>query len=477
MRGASAPGVGAVHMNGLYAALGGYRFLRRIELDDNLLIMAFERVDGGDDRERYAVAIASAQFPLTVSVLEADLSGIELSAFDFAGEGARLRSSTGIRVGEGALYLRSNDERLFDRLGVGRVAWGQSITGQIEERVGANAESVIYATGVPPVRASERGHMDRWTLLLDGEGAGADHDAGFPIRENITTKGGALIWPVNKTRLFAQPLPYVLLSAENPPETAWHRAHTSVESAQAGVATWYFSATGPATLWVNGKTRIDLSDQPHGLVGSTWRSLTVPIKEGLNHVLVQVASNGAPCAFALSADPEAINNAPVAVDGDGFIRKWRIIGPWKNWRNSAGKFRGNDFAFPPESRTDFLLHTTGLRKMPLIWHEASYATPVIPHPWVDGISYAHTVVEVDEDTPCLASVGSDDGFALWINGTFAGRNAVSRTFKMDSDKVPVVLKKGRNQVLFKIDDTGGAGSFALRFVHEDGRPVTLTSVD
>ncbi|HEY9250544.1 MAG TPA: beta-galactosidase, partial [Rariglobus sp.] len=476
MRGASAPGVGAVHMNGLYGALGGYRFLRRIERDDNVLLMAFEKADGAAGRERYAVAIAGAQFPLTVSLLEADLRGIEFSAFDFSGERAGLPSSTEIRLGEGALYLRSNDARLFDRLGAGRVAWGQSITGKIEERVGATAETVLYTTGVPPAHEEECGVVDRWTLLDGVRDANAYADD-FPIREKITTEDGTLIWPMDKTRRFDQPLPYVLLSADNASETVWHRAHTSVEAARAGEITWYFSATGPAILWLNGTRRIDLSDLPGGLVGATWRSFTVPLAEGINHILVQVASRGAPSAFALSANREAINNAPVAVDGDGFIRKWKIIGPWKNWRNNEGKFRGNDFAFPPESRTDFNLHATGLRKMPLIWHEASYATPVIPHPWVDGISYAQTVVQVGEDTPCLASVGSDDGFALWINGTSAGRNAVSRVFKMDSDKVPVVLKKGRNQVLFKIDDTGGAGAFSVRFVHKDGRPVDLTVVD
>ncbi len=444
LRGPFVPGVGAVHMNALHATLGGYRSLGRIELDDNVLIMRFEKPDAKPGEERYAVAITAAQFPLKTVVLEADLRGVGLTAFDPFGEPVTLPSPERLHLpGMDAIYLRSNDLSLFERLRAGRIIWGQNFAGEVEEISGDEAEAVIYATGAPPRKPRTCGVLTRWTLL-DKAHAQTDH-----------------------------PLPYVVLSGEPPPEVTWHRARTSIHASQAQEVTLYFNATGPASLCFNGTDNIDFSKQAYGLVGRAWQSFTVKLKEGMNHVLVQVASRGAPCAFALSASKDALNDSPVAVDAEGFIRKWKMVGPWKNPLDREGRFLGNARAFPPEPLPDFLLHARGLREMPLIWHEASFATPVIPHPWVDGVSYAFAQVEVGEDTRCLASLGSDDGFALWINGVLAGRNATSRSLKMDEEKIPVLLKKGRNQVLFKIDDTGGGGGFALRFLHEDGRPVAL----
>jgi hypothetical protein len=365
---------------------------------------------------------------------------------------------------------------LFDRLQAGRISWGQAIAGETEELFGPDAERSIYTTGIPPLRDRTSGVITRWTLL-DEVGGGDARDVDFPVKAGLTTRSGELVWPKDKTRVVDHLLPYVLLSGENPPEVAWHQGFTTIESPRSGEMTWYFSATGPATFWVNGTKHIDLSDLPYGLVGATWRALTIPVRAGGNHVLLQVASRGAPAAFALSADVHAINYSPVAVDDQGYIRKWKIIGPWKNWRNLEGKYRGNAHAFPPESRLDFHMLSSGVRNMPLIWHEATYDSPIIPHPWVDGVSYAYTVIEVSEDTTCQASLGSDDGYVIWINGKLVGRNPASRGFKIDVEQLPVVLKKGRNQVLFKIDDTGGAGAFSLRFLRDDGRPVDLTVVE
>ncbi|MDR1279919.1 MAG: hypothetical protein LBK99_03760 [Opitutaceae bacterium] len=485
LRGPFAPGISAVHMNALYSVLGGYRFLHRIELDDSVLIMTFEKTNAtpsppspsSSGEVRYAAVITAAQLPLVVSLLKTDFEGINLSAFDFTGEPVKLSSLTDVRIGMDALYLKSNDAALFDRLKSGRISWGQSIVGETEEVTGSEAEANIYATGTPPRREQTCGIITRWTLLDGTPGSGNTSGENFPLENNLAAANGELVWPASRTRMVDHPLPYVVLSGKNASGTAWHRAHTSIHAAQAGEMTLYFSATGPAVLWLNGTKRIDFSDLPHGLVGHAWRSFPVQVKAGMNHVLVQVASRGAPCAFALSANREALDNSPVAVDEEGFVRKWKMVGPWKNWRNREGKFQGNARAFMSEPIPDFSLHATGLRNMPLIWRHATFDTPVIPHPWVEGVSYAFTTVDVSEDTHCLAALGSDDGYVLWINGELAGRNAASRALKVDAEKIPVLLKKGRNQVLFKIDDTGGAGAFALRFLHEDGSPVTLTVGD
>ena len=82
----------------------------------------------------------------------------------------------------------------------------------------------------------------------------------------------------------------------------------------------------------------------------------------------------------------------------------------------------------------------------------------------DSFVYALTTLDspVDQDAELL--LGSDDGFAVWLNGSPVGANLeVGRWVQPDSDRFPVRLKKGRNVLLLKISQMGGEWGFCVRF--------------
>jgi lysophospholipase L1-like esterase len=82
----------------------------------------------------------------------------------------------------------------------------------------------------------------------------------------------------------------------------------------------------------------------------------------------------------------------------------------------------------------------------------------------DSFGYALTVLDssVDQDAELL--LGSDDGFAVWLNGETIGANlGIGRWAQPDSDRFPVRLKKGRNVLLVKITQMSGEWGFCVRF--------------
>jgi hypothetical protein len=82
----------------------------------------------------------------------------------------------------------------------------------------------------------------------------------------------------------------------------------------------------------------------------------------------------------------------------------------------------------------------------------------------DSFVYALTTLDspVEQDAELL--LGSDDGFAVWLNGETIGANlGIGRWAQPDSDRFPVRLKKGRNVLLVKITQMSGEWGFCVRF--------------
>jgi len=472
LRGAFAPGVGAAQMNGLYATLGGYQFKQRIELDDHVLIVAFEK--SGEARKeapRYAVALTAAKIPANQALLEADLDGLDIKAFDAYGEPVPFAGNR-IALSQETLYLKSSSPELLSRLKAGRISWGQTLMQDVEEVKGPEAFNSIYRTGLPPMQRQPIDLIRQWLVLIDVPASPADST---PEKLGILDAQGRLAWPEDKTRTTKTPLPYVLLAGRPPSSGRDYYAYAVLQSDKDQEATLHLSSSGPSALWINGKAVSLKPDQDFGLAGASWQDVKVSLKEGINSLLIRVTSNGNPCAFALSANRTDHASTRPAIDEEGFIRAWKMIGPWKNPRNDDGEFLGNTKVYPPETKVDFQGFYSGMDDLPLIWSEEVSDKPIIVHPWINAVSYGHATVEVEQDTACTVSLGSDDGYALWINGELIGRRAISRALKIDDEKIPVTLKKGKNQILFKIEDTGGGGGFALRFLDDEGNPIVLKS--
>jgi hypothetical protein len=157
--------------------------------------------------------------------------------------------------------------------------------------------------------------------------------------------------------------------------------------------------------------------------------------------------------------------------GAGFIRAWRLLGPFDD-PFGRGLLRPHI----DESAPDFEAESAGKGGAVLKW--APYASPaaaVLLHeryPRVESAAaYAATAFHSEAERPALARVGSNDGFRLWVNGAEAGTRAVYRSMEMDQDVLPVTLRKGWNTVLIKVSQGFGKWGFYLRFTTPEGAPI------
>ena len=78
-------------------------------------------------------------------------------------------------------------------------------------------------------------------------------------------------------------------------------------------------------------------------------------------------------------------------------------------------------------------------------------------------AYAFTSVEAAEEGVQLIGLGTNDGAQLIVNGTSVFDYPTMRSVIIDGDLIPVMLKKGTNTLLLKVEQHGNKWGFALRF--------------
>ncbi|NIA31467.1 MAG: hypothetical protein GWP06_16360, partial [Actinobacteria bacterium] len=155
-----------------------------------------------------------------------------------------------------------------------------------------------------------------------------------------------------------------------------------------------------------------------------------------------------------------------------FITNWLVCGPFPN---NGGQ----------NINTDFLVEhggETGIHPSPSLRH-ASSSVPEGSVSWqnmrADGsgkldfrallfpneknIAYAAAVIECDEKVPALLKTGSNDRLKVWLNGKLVFFYPDPRGSGPDADQTPVILKKGRNLLLAKVDQVGGNWWLYARF--------------
>ncbi len=156
--------------------------------------------------------------------------------------------------------------------------------------------------------------------------------------------------------------------------------------------------------------------------------------------------------------------------GSDFEFRQKILGPWY----SIGPFKAKGASafsevFEPEREIDLSKSYDGLQ-----WQKRTE--------WSDGrvidlgkeircATYMLRIITVPNDTILPASLGSDDGIKVWINGVEVFRNDVSRGCEPDQEKIDLVLKKGENRFLMKVNN--GDGGFAFYFRLEDAGINTI----
>ncbi len=79
-------------------------------------------------------------------------------------------------------------------------------------------------------------------------------------------------------------------------------------------------------------------------------------------------------------------------------------------------------------------------------------------------AYAYTEVHAEKDVTVNFSLGTNDGGRLWINGEEVWDHTYARGIKADEDLIPILLNKGKNKILLKVEERGNNWGFCARIL-------------
>jgi len=147
-------------------------------------------------------------------------------------------------------------------------------------------------------------------------------------------------------------------------------------------------------------------------------------------------------------------------------RQWRAarlerepeltVGPWFE----AGPFKASKFStkFPIEEKVDLKAKGADKRRL---WQKRDYedGRPHSLQPNVVGPTYLFRTITAVRPMRVTASLGSDDGIAVWLNGEQILAKDVARGVAPDQERVALDLKSGVNGLLLKIYNMRGGHGF------------------
>lgn len=186
--------------------------------------------------------------------------------------------------------------------------------------------------------------------------------------------------------------------------------------------------------------------------------------------------------------PETSSATP---DAEGFIGRWLMLEPIDKPNRSntvftdtylREAFNAADFPCRP-GRLPKAGEKVKIGDQTLIWHSLDsklfnvklfrFATG-LEKQYYGVIFHVVTAIDCDEDIKDVRmSVGSNSASMWWLNGEEAVLlSGDRRMVRDDCTSKRLTLKKGRNIISGSIINGPGMSDFCLRFIHEDGTPVT-----
>ena len=167
---------------------------------------------------------------------------------------------------------------------------------------------------------------------------------------------------------------------------------------------------------------------------------------------------------------QAIGKAPDA----GAVKQspWLLLGPF----NSTGRHTD---VYPPEKDFDLNREYNGAGGK-IRFVQADFSDGKV-HDLFDGrantMAFLHRTVEVERELFATLRVGSDDTITVFVNGERVFEFDKPRGMPETKDLVSIHLKKGKNSILLKVGNEGGAyqyfyelGELALPLVSEARAP-------
>ncbi|MEN9839088.1 MAG: hypothetical protein RL177_567, partial [Bacteroidota bacterium] len=87
----------------------------------------------------------------------------------------------------------------------------------------------------------------------------------------------------------------------------------------------------------------------------------------------------------------------------------------------------------------------------VLHYDVDYINFLQIHPGaLDTFIYVTEEVWARNDTNLTLSLGSDDGFTLWLNGDSITTRQLGRGVRVHDDLIDLTLKKGKNTVRYRI---------------------------
>ena len=186
----------------------------------------------------------------------------------------------------------------------------------------------------------------------------------------------------------------------------------------------------------------------------------------------EVRAHAAICLAALYRDEGRVEEASRLEEGLGFVRSWRVVGPFDDENKD-----GFDTAFPPEAqmRWDGTYegkgHQVSWRALPRPAEAGLVPLDQVLTPSEKTAGYAAAFVRVERDTPCVLRGGYNEAHKVWVNGELVAsrRNYNGRAFDQYADAC--TLRKGWNVILAKVCNQDSGWNFVVRITDPSGIPL------
>ena len=191
---------------------------------------------------------------------------------------------------------------------------------------------------------------------------------------------------------------------------------------------------------------------------------TAPLNAGKNQIMLSTVGK----ASEATGSKIGVDSYQVLHDSP-FVKRYMVLGPFpKTDVDPIGEL------LRPEGRLDLEKTYTGIDGKTVHWQEATARADgfldlrrdLDPNPMTVG--YTLVYVHAPKATDAVMLIGSDDEFAVWLNGTEIHRKSINAGATADADAVPCQLKAGWNTVLCQKVDLGWSWGLYLRFTDADG---------
>ena len=155
-----------------------------------------------------------------------------------------------------------------------------------------------------------------------------------------------------------------------------------------------------------------------------------------------------------------------------FMRKWLFLGliqiPWEGDTYFPDEETSNEFFDTESLNLEQFEPKVRIGENDYDWSYlySEYGVVDLTQVYDDWfvVAYAWAQINMAEETHGVLGIGSDDSIKVWLNGKLVHKNLVTRGVIADNDHVPVTFKKGKNQLVLKILNTGGPWGFACRLL-------------